>query len=161
MSIKSLVALLVLLGLPAFAAAQATPPATATEMTAHQILSGNAAGITHPGHRIIRSQAGFQALLRNIFGYLPPSPPEVDFSRQVLIYYSLGTAEHGEEKVYIRSGQLSHGVLHINVEIGVPAESCLTTPSMSAPYAIAALPFPASMVERAEFSVVRKSYPCR
>lgn len=159
MRIANLALALVLLGIPALAAAQGN---AGSEMTAHQILSGNERGVTRAGHEIVRSQQQFEDLLQSVYaGQVAPTAPQVDFSRQVLVYYSLGTATRGGVKLIVRSGRLEHGVLHVSVEIAEPAATCLGTDSLTAPFALAALPFPAHDVRRADFEVTRKSYPCK
>lgn len=131
------------------------------EFAAHQLLSGNERGITYPGHTIVRTQAQLEALLQRIYsGEAPPESPHVDFAQHTLVYYSLGTGQHGDERIYIRSGSLEQGVLHVQVEIAHSSGNCLSATSLIAPFAIAALPFPAHEVQRAEYHVSHKSYPC-
>lgn len=131
------------------------------EFSADQILGGNERGVVSPGPKVLRSQAELEALLQQIYsGQTPPEAPPIDFSRQVLVYYSLGTGMHGNDNIYIRRGSLEHGVLHVYVEIAHSNGNCLTTRSLTAPFAIAALPFPAREVQRAEFDISHQGYPC-
>ena len=131
------------------------------EFAAHQILSGYERGVVDPQEKILRSQSQLEALLQKIYsGQVPPQAPQIDFSRQVLVYYSLGTKMHGDENSYIRSGSLERGVLRVYVEIAPSSGDCLTTRSLTAPFVIAALPFPASEVRLAEYDISHKSYPC-
>ncbi len=134
---------------------------SADEFAAHQLLEGNERGVTHAGHEIVRSQAQLEALLQRIYsGQAPPEAPHVDFAQHTLVYYSLGTGMHGDDRIYIRSASLERGVLHVRVEIARSGGDCLQAKSLTAPFAIAAVPFPVRDVQRAEYSVSEKSYPC-
>jgi|GEM_PF-2941956 len=155
-------ALLALSVLPVAGRAQSGNAGAATETTAHQILSGDQRGAVENNHEIVRNASELNQLLGRIFsGQAPPQAPDIDFSQQVLVFYSHPSTVNAGDRIYVRSGKLAHGVLHVNVEIAQPGESCLNTNSLTAPYALAALPFPAIDVKRAEFSVSHKSYPCR
>jgi len=157
-----LAALVALLALPGPGRAQESAAGAATETNAHQILTGEQRGAAEHAREVVRNPAQLRNLLAKIFsGQAPPQAPEIDFTQQVLVFYSVGRALNNGERVYIRSGTLDHGVLHVNVEIAKPGEDCLQTQSLTAPYALAALPFPAADVRRAEYSVSHKSYPCR
>lgn len=131
------------------------------EFSAQELLSGYERGVVEPGLEILRSQSQLEALLQKIYsGQVPPEAPQVDFSQHVLVYYSLGTKMHGNDKVYIRSGSLEQGTLHVYVEIAHSSGDCLSTSSITAPFVIAALPFPAREVRQAEYSISHKNYPC-
>lgn len=152
------------LALPLVAAAQTTPAAAsaATSAAPQEVISGNARGVAYAAHRVLRSQTQLETLLRRIYsGQIPPSAPKFDFSHEVLVYYALGTAAHGATKLYVRSGRLEGGVLHVRVEIARSTGTCLGADNLAAPFVIAALPFPAAAVASARFEVTRKSYPCR
>lgn len=165
MKFRQLAIALLVLALPALAAGQSRAGAAAgagAEATAQQLLAGNGRGVTKKARRLVRSQTELENLLQQIYsGQAPPPAPQIDFSRQVLVYYSLGTGMHGGDKVYIRSGSLHGGVLHVNVEVATSGGNCLGTTSLTAPFVLAALPFPAWKVHRAEFSVTHESYPCK
>lgn len=140
-------------------------PASGTEagneFLAQQLLSGYERGVAEPGLKVVRSQAELEALLQRVYsGQKPPEAPRIDFSQYVLVYYSLGTKMRGNDKIYIRSGSVEHGVLHVSVEIARSSGDCLTTTSLTAPFVIAALPFPAREVRRAEDKVTHENYPC-
>lgn len=144
------------------------PPASATRSPgrdvyrAHRLLSGNAPGISNAEGVIVRSQQQLEELLRQIYSSgLPPSTPAIDFSQQVLVYYVLGTGMRGDDTIHIRNGSLVDGVLHVEVEIGRRPQYCLGKGALTAPFALAALPFPASEIRRAVYRVVYKTYPCR
>lgn len=144
------------------------PPASATRAPgpdvyrAHQLLSGNAPGISNRENVVLRSQQQFEELLRQLYSNgLPPVPPSIDFSQQVLVYFVLGTGMRGDDTIHIRDGYLLDGVLHVEVEIGRRPEYCLGKGVLAAPFALAALPFPASEVRRAVYRVLYKTYPCR
>lgn len=146
---------------PQTASTPATGSETGNEFSAHQLLAGNERGIVHPVHKILRSKSQLETLLQQIYsGQVPPEAPQIDFSRQVLVYYSLGTETRRHDNVYIRSGSLEHGVLHVYVEIAHSSGDCLATSSLTAPFVIAALPFPAREVRRAEYEITHKNYPC-
>jgi len=155
-------AIAALLVIPALAWGQGDNTNGASEVTAHQILSGYEKGAAQPMHKVVRSNDALSDLLQQVYsGQAAPQPPHIDFSKQVLVFYGLGSAMHRGDRVYVRSGSLDKGVLHVNVEIAKPGESCLQTHSLTAPFALAALPFPAYDVKRAEYSISHKSYPCR
>lgn len=165
MRFRHLAMALGVLALPALALGQTPANAVAgatSEVTAHQLLSGNERGVVKRSHSVVRSRQQLENLLQQIYaGQIPPRAPAIDFSQQVLVYYALATAMHGGDRVYIRSGSLRRGVLHLNVEIATSGANCLGTNSLTAPFALAALPFPAQDVRRAEFTVTHKSYPCK
>lgn len=146
---------------PQAASAARSGESADNEFSAQQLLSGNERGLTSPGHVVVRSQAQLEALLQRIYsGQVAPDAPRVDFTQYTLVYYSLGTGMHGDDRIYIRRGSLEQGVLHVQVEIAHSGGNCLKTTSLTAPFAIAALPFPAHEVLRAEYDVSHKSYPC-
>jgi len=131
------------------------------EFLAQQLLSGYERGVVESGLKVLRSQAQLEALLHRVYsGQNPPEAPRIDFSQHVLVYYSLGTKMRGNDKIYIRSGRLEHGVLHVSVEIARSSGDCLTTSSLTAPFVIAALPFPAREVQRSEYEITHETYPC-
>lgn len=143
-------------------------PASATRASgpdvyrAHQLLSGNAPGISNREDVVLRSQQQLEVLLRRLYSNrLPPVSPDIDFSQQVLVYFVLGTGMRGDDTIHIRDGYLADGVLHVEVEIGRRPEYCLGKGALTAPFALAALPFPASEVHRAVYRVFHKTYPCR
>ena len=131
------------------------------EFVAQQLLSGYEHGVAEPGLKILRSQGELEALLRRVYsGQTPPDAPRIDFSQFVLVYYSLGTKVRSNDRIYVRSGRLEQGVLHVSIEIAHASGNCLTTSSLTAPFVIAALPFNARDVRRSEYKITHKSYPC-
>lgn len=156
-----------MLGLPVLATGRtqsgsARAVAAVSEVTAHQLLSGNERGVVKKGHSIVRSPRQLETLLRQIYaGQVPPPAPNIDFLQQVLVYYTTGTGMHGGDRVYIRSGALERGILHVKVEIATSGANCLGTSGLTAPFALAALPFPAQRVRRADFEITHESYSCK
>lgn len=134
---------------------------SSNEFVAQELLSGYEHGVVESGIEIVRTQAELEALLRRIYsGGTPPEAPRINFSHFVLVYYSLGTKMHNNDKIRVRSGRLERGVLHVAVEIAHASGNCLATKSLNAPFVIAALPFNARQVRRAEYKITHRNYPC-
>lgn len=129
---------------------------------AQAIDSGNQSGLSGAARGIVRNADELAALTQKIHaGTLAPTPPAIDFSDHVVVYFALPTAERTTTRVVVKSATLHRGVLDVQIEIAQSDLSCLDPSSLAAPYAVASLPVPATDVNSADFEVTHKSYPCR
>lgn len=129
---------------------------------ARTLYSGDQSGLNGSVHGIVRNAAEMEALTQKIYaGMLAPTPPAIDFSDHVVVYYALPTADRGATHVVVKSAALHRGVLEVQIEIAQSVSTCLGQSSLTAPFAVASLPVPAADVNSANFKVSHKSYPCR
>ncbi|MCB1152532.1 protease complex subunit PrcB family protein, partial [bacterium] len=99
---------------------------------------GNYSGWTRSGSKVIRNQAEFKALWDRIHSLQiqPPPMPVVDFSRQIVIAYAMGTRNSGGYWVRLENARREGNELFVTVNAHEPERGEGMTMALTQPFAL-------------------------
>jgi hypothetical protein len=142
-------------GVPAGARVVATTPVADVSQ-----LSESHSGLRTAERLVVRDAAAWSALWDRVTSLvLPkPTPPAVDFDREMVLVAGLGTRPNGGYAVSFAAVYESDGVYHAVVRESVPGPSCITPAVVTAPVAAVRLPRTAGEVR---FVEQRETRSCR
>ncbi|HET7308296.1 MAG TPA: protease complex subunit PrcB family protein [Gammaproteobacteria bacterium] len=121
-------------------ACAATPGDSAASPSApfEVVLSGRHSGVYKQYFTVIRDSETFVAVWRRATArqYPQPAPPEIDFSRSMVIAVFLGERRSGGYQIGVGALTPSPGGLRVTVRETRPGAGCNTTQALTEPFEI-------------------------
>ena len=114
-----------------------------------------------PGHLLIQDTLAWSESWARLYEGQDPLPPQqyVDFTKQSLLIYRLGTRNTGGYSVSVQNMQVKGDTLVVDVIEEEPGAGCMTTMAITNPFVIVA--FDKLKVSRVEIRSTTQNRPCR
>ena len=141
--------------------AKAGPAASSTEPVAIQTLAqGSRCGVTRPAHQVIQDPQAWAQVWAQVKGNQlnPPLPPEVDFSRSMVLAVFMGRRSSGGHQIQVSGVNIQGETWLVEVTETSPGPGCLTTQAITQPFHLALAPAHAGPVR---FVTIKKIKACR
>jgi hypothetical protein len=106
-----------------------------TVVSADHVFTYPHSGINDARRLVIREEAGWRALWREVVGERTPAPevPVIDFERDMVIIAALGRRGTGGYGITIDDVSMEGGQLSVGVRETSPGPGCMTIQSFTAP----------------------------
>lgn len=131
-------------------------PLTVTRLSSEPISFTDASQLRQPERLVIRDQAAWVAAWSSLWpAFAPiPAPPNVDFSREMIVFVALGERPTGGYSILVDSAAASARGVTVWIGTSSPGLHCVTTQAFTQPVDIARLPRTDATVRFAETSKV-------
>lgn len=124
------------------------------------VISEWATGLTTPAQGLITSEAEWKRLWNAVYRIRQPQPvpPVIDFTREALVFYALGSVVNGAEPSITGARLLERGTL-VQVTVTTPGQNCLILTVVAQPVHVVRIPKPGARAIRVERTDVTRE--CR
>ena len=131
-------------------------PLTVTRLSSEPISVTYASQLRQPARLVIRDQAAWVSAWASLWpAFAPiPAPPNVDFSREMIVLVALGERPTGGYTILVDSAAVSGAGVTVWIGTSSPGRRCVTTQAFTQPVDIARLPRTDGAVRFAETSTV-------
>jgi hypothetical protein len=116
-------------------------PVTVTRLRAEPYSFTYVSHVDQAERLVIRDVVSWQAAWASLFPSLSPipAPPNVDFTKEMIVFAGLGTRPSGGFSILVDSAATSPSGLIVWIGTQTPGSHCVTTAALTAPVDIARL----------------------
>jgi hypothetical protein len=124
------------------------------------VISEWATDLATPSQGLITSETEWKRLWNAVYRTRQPqpAPPVIDFTREALVFYGLGSVVNGAEPVITGARLLERGTL-VQVTVTTPSRNCLILTVVAQPVHVVRIPKPGARAIRFERTDVTRE--CR